>query len=194
MREVLVVSDEHTQLVIIHSDVWLNHLLWNPATGIYIIRQKIKNHDRVVHGWLSIFFLGKAIVIIPRFHHTNQFIYCMIERQDSCIILQHLPHFFLRETSQIIEAWTQRIVCSYVESTCQIIHCHRTNTRHEYPSERTTSSPFDSIEELSQIPLSMRLLAITHQMLLVGKNHVSEIVVLVDEEINLQTCFCTLIA
>ena len=53
------------------------------------------------------------------------------------------------------------------------------------PLPGIASRTLDGVEELAQVSLSMGLVAIPHKMLLMGENHVGEVVVLIDEEINL---------
>ena len=66
--------------------------------------------------------------------------------------------------------------------------------RDEHSAQGIASRTLDGVEELSQVSLSVGLVAIPHKMLLMGKNHVGEVVVLIDEEINLLSHLLALLA
>ncbi len=118
----------------------------------------------------------------------------MVEWQDAGIILQHLPHLLLRETSHLIELWSQGVVSADIKATRQVIHRDRTNTRYENSAKRTARSSLDGIEEFAQISLAMCLVTIAIHIVFVGKYHIGEVVVLVDEEINLLPHLLALLA
>ena len=118
----------------------------------------------------------------------------MVERQHTGIIAQHLAHFLLRETCHLVEFRSQGIVGANVETTRQVVHRDRADTRHEDSSQGSARSSLDGVEETAQISLAVRLLAIAVQVLLIGENHIGEVVVLVDKEINLLSSLHSLLA
>ena len=101
--ELLVVADEHPQLVIVDTDVGLHHLLSDLVFVINIVIYEVEHHHRVVHRGLTISLLGEAIVVVPRLHHLDQLIGSVIEWQDAAVIIQHLSHFFLSKSRHLIE-------------------------------------------------------------------------------------------
>ena len=103
--ELFVVADEHSQLVIVDTDVGLYHGVGDVVLIIYIVANEIEYHHGVVHRGLAIALDGKAIVVVPRLHHLDQLIGGVIERQDAAVIIQHLSHFFFREARHLIEFW-----------------------------------------------------------------------------------------
>ena len=60
--ELLVVADEHSQLVIVDTDVGLYHGVGDVVLIIYIVANEIEYHHGVVHRGLAIALDGKAIV------------------------------------------------------------------------------------------------------------------------------------
>ena len=101
--ELFVVADEHSQLVIVDTDVGLHHLLRDLVIASDVIIYEVEHHYRVVHGGLTISILCKAIVVVPRLHHLDQLIGGMIKRQNAAVIIQHLSHFFLGKSRHLIE-------------------------------------------------------------------------------------------
>ena len=118
----------------------------------------------------------------------------MIERKHAGIIAEHLSHFFLRKTSHLVELWCQRVVGTDIETTRQVVHGDRTDTGDKDSSKGSSCRTLDGVEELAKITLAMGLLAITLQVLLVGKDIVGEVVVLIDEEIDALAYFRTNLA
>jgi len=117
----------------------------------------------------------------------------MTERTNRRIISQHLPYFFLRKSRHLVKLGTQGIVGADVETTGQIIHRHRTDTRHENTLQGCTCSRLYRIEEETQIAFAIRLLAIIGHILRLSKNLIGKMVVLIYEEIDLLTNFLTLL-
>ena len=83
---------------------------------------------------------------------------------------------------------------SDVESAGQVIHGHRAYSRDEHSAQGIASRTLDGVEELTQVSLTVGLVAIPHKMLLMGENHIGEVVVLIDEEINLLAYLLALLA
>ena len=83
MGKLLVLSDEHAELVVVHADVLLDHVIRSLAIITDIIVHEIQYHARVVHCCLPIRGLGKAIVVIPRLHHLYEFVYAMVEQRHA---------------------------------------------------------------------------------------------------------------
>ena len=108
----------------------------------------------------------------------------MFERENAGIIAEHFSNFFLRESCHLIESRIQGIVGSNIETTRQVIHGDRADTCHKDSSQGSVSRSLDGIEELAEIAFTMRLLTITLQVLLVGKDRIGEVVVFIYEEID----------
>ena len=54
MGELLVLADEHTQLVVVNADVIVKHLQWQLTFFIYIFKKERENHIGVVHRSLAV--------------------------------------------------------------------------------------------------------------------------------------------
>ena len=100
------------------------------------------------------------------------------------IIVQHLPHLFLRETGHFVEERFQGIVGPDVETAGQVIHRDRTDTGHEESLDGLVGPILDHIVKLADVPLTMRLLAILVEAVRLGQNLVGEVVVFVDQEVE----------
>ena len=100
------------------------------------------------------------------------------------IIVQHLPHLFLRETGHFVEERFQGIVGPDVETAGQVIHRDRTDTGHEESLDGLVGPILDHVVKLADVPLTMRLLAVLVEAVRLGQNLVGEMVVFVDQEVE----------
>ena len=54
MGKLLVLADEHTELVVIQSDVFLYHILRKSSSVSDIIIDEIEHHVGIVHGGFAV--------------------------------------------------------------------------------------------------------------------------------------------
>ena len=102
--KLLILTDEHAELVVIQSDVFLYHIFRKSSSISDIIIDKIEHHVRVVHGGFSVRGLCKAIVIVPWLHQFYQFIHCVVvEIEGVGIVSEHFAYFFLREARHLVK-------------------------------------------------------------------------------------------
>ena len=185
MIEVLVMANQHANLIVVNTDVGLYHGFWNLIARPDIPIQKVEHHHRIIHGGLAILFHRETIVVKPWLHVTNQLFYRMIERANSRIISKQRPHFFLCKSYQFIKLMTQRIISAYIEATRQIVHRYRTHTCDKDTCQRRRSGILHGIEEHSKISFAMSLLTIPDHVLRLSKNLVGEMIILINEKIDM---------
>ena len=107
MPEFLILADEHAQLIVIHTDVLINHPVWNHTSIIYIFIKEREHHIRVVHSGLAVCFLGKAVVVVIGFHDLDEFIDGVMELMMLAVVTEHLAHFGLGESHHLVETIVQ---------------------------------------------------------------------------------------
>lgn len=103
MGKLLVLADKHTQLVVVHADIFFHHVLRWLALIAYVVIHEVKHHIGVAHRGAPVAVFCKAVIVIPRFHQFYQFIGGVVELASSGIIIQHLAHILFRKSSQFIE-------------------------------------------------------------------------------------------
>ena len=103
MGKLLIVADEHADLVVIDADVGFQHAIRNIIIVANVIVHKIEHHHGVVHGCLAISSDAETIIIIPWFHHFYKLIHAMAEWQHARVISQHFTYFILGKSYHLVE-------------------------------------------------------------------------------------------
>ena len=191
MRKLLVLADKHTQFFVVDTDIIFYHIPWRLTTH-NIVLNKIEYHIRVIHRGITVTFLRKTIVVIPRFHYSYQFIYSMSERTVCRIVSQHFAHFLFSESHHFVKFGCKRIIGADIESASQIVHRHGADARYETTLDTGISTCFYLVEESAEITFAMCFVGITIQAFGVGKYGIGEVVVLINKKIDILTGTFTL--
>ena len=119
--KLLVSADEHAELVVVGTDVFVYHVVGHLTIIVHIIVDEVKHHVGVVHRHFAELLECKAIVVVPWLHDGYQFIDGMVELVLGGVVFEHGSYFFLRESRQLIELGAQSVVGADVESTGQVV-------------------------------------------------------------------------
>ena len=103
MGKLLVLTDQHPQLVVIHANILVEHTAWDSTSVVYIFIKEREYHVGVVHRRLPIGFFRKAIVVVIGLHDFDELIHRVVKLMDGGIVTEHLAHFLLREAHHLIE-------------------------------------------------------------------------------------------
>mgnify|MGYP000740172672 len=109
------------------------------------------------------------------------------------IIRQHLAHVLFRESGQLVEFGGEGVVGADVESAGQVVHRYGAYTGDETPLDGGVGTRLHGVEEAAQIARTVRFALVAVQAGGFGQYLVGEVVVLVDEEEDLLTCFIALL-
>ena len=101
--KLLVLADEHTQLLIVNADVLIEHPLGQSTPVAYIFIKERENHVGVVHRCLSVCVFRETVVIVIRLHNLDEFIDGVVELVILTILSKHLAHLFFGEAHHLVE-------------------------------------------------------------------------------------------
>ena len=107
MGELLVLADEHTQLVVVHADVLVEHPAGNAAAVVYIFIKEREHHVRVVHGGFAIGLLSEAIVVVVGLHDFDELVHGVVELMVLRVVGEHRAHLLFGEAHHFVEAVSQ---------------------------------------------------------------------------------------
>ena len=104
MGELLVLADEHAQLVVVHTDILVEHLFWNVTTFIYVFVQEREHHVGIVHGGLAVCLFREAIVVVVWLHLDDELVHRVVEGELLGVVSEHFSHLLLCEAHHLVEA------------------------------------------------------------------------------------------
>ena len=110
------------------------------------------------------------------------------------VLLQHGTYFYLCKSCHLVKTRIEWIIGSYIKTACKIIHRHRTHSCQEYSLDAWICTWLNCVVEGAKISCTMCLRSIVVLTRNLWKYCISEMIILIDEEIETLTCFVTKVA
>ena len=186
--KLLILADEHTQLLVVDANVALYHAFRSTAI-VNVVFDEVEHHVGVVHRGVAVAFLCEAVIIIPRFHHLYQLVHGVVEGAVPGVVGEHLAHLLFGEAHHLVELWREGVVGADVESRGEVVHRDGADAGDEAASDAGVGTGLHLVEEGAQVAFAVGLVGVAHQAFGAGEDGVGEVIVLVDEEVQLLSGF-----